>query len=175
MQALIFDEFGLKMPVYAPNGGFLGIWPIVEIVWPIFAQLTLLPSPLKSYALQSARHSPRSAHFCWGICTSIWCMVPWVHPTQLPKQQFDQFSRVCRAPAERPYTLPLSPLSPQIAYYHGESGPPSNIYFLGSTQVCNPNGILIGSAIFADLMTVTDRQTDRPCYSSCNNRPHLHM
>jgi len=25
MQALIFDEFGLKMPVYAPNGGFLGI------------------------------------------------------------------------------------------------------------------------------------------------------
>jgi len=35
------------------------------------------------------------------------------------------------------------------------------------------HGILISSAIFAGLTTVTDRQTDRPCYSVHHNRPHL--
>jgi len=30
------------------------------------------------------------------------------------------------------------------------------------TLVFNPNGISIGSAVFAWLTTVTDRQTDRP-------------
>jgi len=33
----------------------------------------------------------------------------------------------------------------------------------GPTEVLNPNGISIGSAIFAGLTTVTDRQTDRHC------------
>jgi len=32
-------------------------------------------------------------------------------------------------------------------------------WFLGSTRVHNPNGISIGSAVFAGLMIVTDRQT----------------
>jgi len=34
-----------------------------------------------------------------------------------------------------------------------------------------PNGILIGSAVFAKLTNVTNRQTDRPRYSACSNRP----
>jgi len=46
-----------------------------------------------------------------------------------------------------------------------------NTWFLGPTQVHTPNGISIGSAIFAWLKTVTeqstDRQADRPCYSVC--------
>jgi len=42
-----------------------------------------------------------------------------------------------------------------------------------ATQAHNPNGISIGSAVFAGLTTVTDRQTDTPHYSVCNNRPHL--
>ena len=40
-------------------------------------------------------------------------------------------------------------------------GPPSNAWFLAPTQVLNANGISIGSAFFAGLTTVTDRQTDR--------------
>jgi len=32
--------------------------------------------------------------------------------------------------------------------------------FLGPTRVLNPNGISIGSAVFARLTTVTDRPTD---------------
>jgi len=54
---------------------------------------------------------------------------------------------------------------------------PSNTWFLGLTQIQPPHDISIGSAIFAGLTTVTnrqtDRQTDRPHYSACNNRPHL--
>jgi len=40
-----------------------------------------------------------------------------------------------------------------------------------------PNGILIGSAVFAGLTNVTnrhtDRHTDRPHYSVCSNNPHF--
>jgi len=32
------------------------------------------------------------------------------------------------------------------------------------TRVDNPNGISIGSAVFAGLTVVTDRPTDRPTY-----------
>jgi len=38
---------------------------------------------------------------------------------------------------------------------------PSNIRFVGLTEVPNPNGISIGSAVVAGLTTMTDRQTDR--------------
>ena len=36
-----------------------------------------------------------------------------------------------------------------------------------------PKQHLDGSSIFAGLTSVTDRQTDRPCYSVGNNRLHL--
>ena len=41
------------------------------------------------------------------------------------------------------------------------SGPPSNMWFPGPTQVFNPNGSPIGAGVFAGLTSVTDRQTDR--------------
>jgi len=53
----------------------------------------------------------------------------------------------------------------------GGRGPLSNILFLGLIRVLNPN--LIGSAVFAGLIIVTDRPTDRPRYSVGNNRLHL--
>jgi len=42
--------------------------------------------------------------------------------------------------------------------------PPSNAWFPGPTQVFNPNDISIGSAVFAGLITMADRPTDRPRY-----------
>jgi len=80
--------------------------------------------------------------------------------------------------AESPYTLKLAaPFPLKIAPMHGGSGPISNTWFLGPTWVYNPNGMSISSAVFARLTTVTDRptdrQTDRPYYSICNNRPHI--
>jgi len=55
--------------------------------------------------------------------------------------------------AKCPYTLQWdAPSPPKIAA--------SNTWFPGPTRVLNPNGILIGSAIFAGFASVTDCQTD---------------
>ena len=89
---------------------------------------------------------------------------------------------------------------PKLPLPMGDPGPQPNTRFLGHIQVHILNGILISSAILAQLMVVTkketDRQTDtharaharthahthahthtlththRPCYI-CSNRPHL--
>jgi len=52
-----------------------------------------------------------------------------------------------------------TPLSLKINFAHGEIWIPSNTCFLVPTRVLNPNSISIGSAVFAGLITVTDRQT----------------
>jgi len=52
--------------------------------------------------------------------------------------------------------------TPKIVPSHEGSRPLSNTWFLGSTGVSlSPNDISIGSAIFAWLMNVTNRQTDQ--------------
>jgi len=68
--------------------------------------------------------------------------------------------------------LPLFP--PKLPLHIGGSWPLSKTQFLGSNRVHNPNGISIGSAIFAGLTSVTDQPTDRPRYSVYNNMPYLH-
>jgi len=62
-----------------------------------------------------------------------------------------------------------------IAPFHCRSVPPptSHPWFLGLTRVNSDIGISIGSAVFSRLTNVTNRQTDRPRYSICSNRPHL--
>jgi len=58
---------------------------------------------------------------------------------------------------ESPYTLQWAvPFFLKIASLLGGSGPPSNAWFFGPTRVHNPNGISIGSAVFAGLTSVTD-------------------
>jgi len=52
-------------------------------------------------------------------------------------------------------------LTPKFAPSYGGSEPPSNTLSLGPSQVLNPDGISIGSAVFAGLTSVADRQTDR--------------
>jgi len=49
---------------------------------------------------------------------------------------------------------------PKNALHMGDVDPLSNTWFLGSTRVLDPNGILIVSAIFTGLTTVTDQQSD---------------
>jgi len=55
----------------------------------------------------------------------------------------------------------------------GISQPPSITWLLGPIRVCPPNHISIGSAVFAGLTNVTNRQTHRPHYSIYSNKPHL--
>jgi len=63
--------------------------------------------------------------------------------------------------AECHYTLQWAlPFPLIITPSHGGSGPPSNSWFLGPTQVLNLNGISITAAFFAGLTSVTDRLTD---------------
>jgi len=68
----------------------------------------------------------------------------------------------------QPYSVPIlyngTPTLPKkFAPSHGGSGPPSNTWFPGPTQVLNPNGSSTGAAVFAGLTSVTcDKRTDRP-------------
>jgi len=61
--------------------------------------------------------------------------------------------------AGRPYALQWATRFPlNIAPSHGRAGLASNMWFLWPTRVHNPNGISIGSVVFAGL--TSDRQTD---------------
>ena len=104
-------------------------------------------------------------------------MVPWVHQSPQPKRHLDRFSRFwtddCRVSLKFTMGFPFPPKNCPFPW--GGSGPPSNTLFPGRTKVLNPNSILIGSAVFAGLTTVTDRQTDRPHYLVGNNRPIGHI
>jgi len=62
------------------------------------------------------------------------------------------------------------PLRPSNCPFQWGSKPLSNTWYLGPMRVPKPNGISIGSTVFAGLTTVTDRQTDRPRYSVGNSR-----
>jgi len=91
-----------------------------------------------------------------------------------PKRHLDRFSRFCTAQGRRSLYFTMGrPFRLKITPFRGESGPPSNTWFPEPTRVHNPNGISIGSAVFAGLTTVTHRQTDRPRYLVGNNRPQL--
>ena len=63
--------------------------------------------------------------------------------------------------------------SSKSAPFRGSICTPCNTQFSWHTRLSIPNGISIGSAVFAGLTTVTDRLTDGPRYSVCNDRPHL--
>ena len=77
-----------------------------------------------------------------------------------------KFSVLCSVPILYNGT----PFSPQNYPFPWGIWTRSNTWFLGPTQVLNPNGISIDSSGFAGFTSVTDRQTR---YSVGNNRPHL--
>jgi len=89
-------------------------------------------------------------------------MLPSVHPSLQPKQhqRLDRFSHFCTAHSHRrvsssTYGRVLSAKSCSFAW---GSGPPSNTCFLGPTRIYNPNGISIGSAVFAQLTSECRRE-----------------
>jgi len=103
-------------------------------------------------------------------------VLPSAHLSPRPKRQIDRFSRFCTFRGRKSLYYKWASLSPKLHLPIGASGSP---WFLGPIRVHNPNGIWIGSAVFAGLTSVTDRQTDsqidRPRYSVGNNRPHLRI
>jgi len=116
-------------------------------------------------------HGRKSLYFTMGApflhnCPSqgwsgpLFNMIPWVHPSPQPKRHLDRFCRFfctddCRVFLNFTMRCPIPPFKSALS--HGRSGPPSKTWFPGPTRVLNPNGILIGWAVFAGLTSVTDR------------------
>jgi len=59
---------------------------------------------------------------------------------------------------ERPYIYLTNgrPFLSKLSLPVGDLNPQSNTWFLDATRVVNPNGITIGSAVFAWLITVSE-------------------
>jgi len=86
-------------------------------------------------------------------------MLPWAHPSPHPKQHLEWFGCFCTAHGREFLYFTMGHAFPfNITPLYGGPEPP---WFLGPTQVHNPNGISTDSAVFAGLTTVTDQQTDR--------------
>jgi len=82
----------------------------------------------------------------------------WSHPNPHPKRHLDRFSRFCaQLTAESPNILHGPLLSPSKSPLCMGIWIPSSTWSLGTPL----NGIWLGSAVFAGLTSVTDRQTDR--------------
>ena len=73
----------------------------------------------------------------------------------------NQFGRFAQIAAESLYFTMGNPFFLEIALSHDGMCASYNAWFLGPTRVLNPNGISIGSSVFAGLTPVTDRQTHR--------------
>jgi len=130
-------------------------------------------SPPKSYTLQWARHSPKSAPSSWGLGTQpIYSMVPWVHPTQHPKRHLGS-TVFAQLTAERPYSLQwAAPFPPKLSLSMGWLLIWTPIYYMVLWTHPSPKLKRHPDRFirFAALMPVTDspttvptdRQTDRP-------------
>jgi len=114
------------------------------------------------------RHSPESAPASWGTCTpsNTW----FLGSTDSASQTVQPFLHSSR------HSVPIlyngRPF-PKIAPSNGDLDPISNTWFLEPTRAHNPNGISIGSVDFVGFTWQTDRQTDKPRNSVCDNRPHM--
>jgi len=83
------------------------------------------------------------------------------HLSPHPKWHLDRFSRFCTGHGKQ-QSLHITmgrTFSPHNCPSHGGTGPLSNTWYLGLTQVHIPNGISIGSAVFAGLMIIIHQQT----------------
>jgi len=76
------------------------------------------------------------------LANMIELVLPLAHPSPQPKGQIDWFSHFCTAHGSKSLYFTMT-LSPKIA--------PHLTLFLGPIQTHNPNVILIGSAVFAQM------------------------
>jgi len=85
------------------------------------------------------------------LANTIELMLPSAHPN--PHQNGKSISSAVFAQltAESPDTLQWAPLSPKIVHSYGRIWTPSNLLFIGPIRTHNPNGISIGSGVFAQM------------------------
>ena len=103
-------------------------------------------------------------HLCSGLPSNT--MIPWAQPPtrahnsngiSIGSAVFAQLTAEC------PSTLQWdAPFPSKLPLLMGNLDPHLTQWFPGTTRVLKPSGISIGSAVFAGLTSVTDRQTDKP-------------
>ena len=98
-------------------------------------------APLGEYDWDGAHWRP--------LANRIELVLPSAHPSPQPKWQIDQFSRFCTAHGSESLCFTMGNRFPQSCPF--SSVPPSNSWFLGRVAAHNPNGIMIGSAVFAQV------------------------
>jgi len=86
-----------------------------------------------------------------------WYVLPWAYHSPKPKRHLDWFSHFCTAHGSVLSGMPGHVLPLKIDPWHGVIWTPSNTWFLGPKRVNTPNGISIGSAIFAQFTAVRRR------------------
>jgi len=135
--------------VHNPNGKLIGL--------AVFAQLTA-----------------ESLYTVFGATFRQNCPIPWghldlhlTHAFLVPSEPATQMA--FRSQSALYFTI-ACPVPLKTTPSHGGLGPQSNTWFPGPTRVLNANSILVGSAVFDGPLVW---QTDSPCYSVGNNRPHL--
>jgi len=99
-------------------------------------------------------------------------------PANQIKWHLDLFSHFCTAHGRVSSGMHGRVLSAKTCSLVWGSGLPSNTCFLGSIRVHNPNGISIGSAVFAQLMAQSCRRchvcpSPQNCPSHGESEPHL--
>ena len=103
--------------------------------------------------ITAAHRQFNGIHHVAPVCISTECVLPFTHPSP-DLYRLASIAVFCTAQCrDSPYFTnngpPLFPL--KLPLPMGESGLPPNTWFLGPTQGLNPNGISIGSAVFAQL------------------------
>jgi len=104
---------------------------------------------------------PRDSPFPWGSGPTPNTWFTWPTRVFIPNCMLTGSAISLRLTIFLPYILPCDrTCPPKIAPYPWGIGPSPNTWFLGPTQVHNPNGISTGSAVTVGPMSPTDRQTD---------------
>jgi len=96
-------------------------------------------------------------------------------PTYIPNDMSIGSAVFAQHMADSPYTLQWSPIfTLEIAPSHWGPGSPSNAWLLWPTRAQTASRWVQSFCRAHDCDRPADRQTDRPRYSVCNNRPQLH-
>ena len=116
--------------------------------------------------------SPKNSPFPWGTWTPISHVVSWAYQSPQPKQHLNRFSCSCTDDRKMSLYFKTGTHFPQkIVPSHGGAGPHLIHGSLGQCRSSTQRHLDLFS--LAGLTTVTDKSTDRPCYSVGNNRQHL--
>ena len=98
----------------------------------------------------------------WRQCATHASLGQSEYTTQMASRTVQPFLQSSQQNVPILYNRPrAAPFPLKIAPSYRGSAPPSNTWFLEPTRVHNPNGISIGSSVFAGLRAVTDWQTVR--------------